>query len=1056
MSFGETIAICTAIMLSLVSTASAQETFTPSQLDFFENEVRPILVQRCYECHADGEAGGGLSLQSRKAMLSGGETGAAIVPGDADASLIIEAIRYDGNYEMPPDSKLPDEEIAVLEKWVAAGAAWPQHSDIEVEAAGDSFDIEARKETHWCWQPLQHPELPSQLDGTPIDFLINRQLDAQGLQPNEKADRSTLLRRVSFDLTGLPPNETLVKDFVVDESIQLEAVIDQLLASPHFGERWARHWMDLARYAETYGHEFDYPIRNAWRYRDYLIRAFNADVPYDQFVVEHLAGDLLPQPRRHPTQQFNESILATGFWFLGEATHAPVDAKEDEARRVDNQIDVMSRSFLGLTVACARCHDHKFDAISAKDYYALSGFLQSSRRQEVRVDVDGASRAAAERATELLREMLNLKQEFSDRVRDTDVETLAVRLAAAVQGELAEETEPLRRAVRSKSLDATDHPLHVLKLLATDAAAAKSSLAEVAKIPVSDSTSTARYDLDFRFSGNALATQSLEPLIAGSRLQFMHPAAVSSASLGLPFVGSMRSETFTIEHDYLHVRLMAKNARVRLIIDGNVMHEFNQLLFEGLHHDKVNFETPRWLTLGKALKNYRGHRAWLEIDDLGDGYFAVDRVKFSDRKNPPPAVQSELLHAIAKEVDGEDSSVASIAKAAAVQLVDVKDLSSVLNWVRQYELESLFGADEISARVRACHQQLLENAKQVPSPALAIAISDGSAEDEFVFIRGNHKTKGDVAARQFLTAVAGPEDWKTYADIDGSGRLQLAEKIVDRDNPLTSRVIVNRVWHHLFGVGIVKSVDNFGVLGQRPSNPELLDYLAEEFMADGWSLKRLVRRLMLTEAYQRSSTPNFANQQLDPDNVFLSRANVRRLQGESIRDSMLSVAGVLDDELFGPPVKIHLTDFMKGRGRPRESGPLDGDRRRSIYVEVRRNFLSPMMLAFDTPIPFNAIGKRSASNVPAQALILMNDPFVLQQAERFAKLVIDNGGNVESKIEAAWLLALSRKPRDAELKRCVAFVEKHAKRLGVEVDSQEVWRDFCHVVFNTKEFIFLN
>ncbi|MBI2479878.1 MAG: DUF1549 domain-containing protein [Planctomycetia bacterium] len=387
--------------------AAATPNFDAAAIEFFEKEVRPLLVSRCYECHGTDskEPRGGLRLDSRQAAIAGGDTGPAVVPHQPEESLLIDAINYGEVYEMPPKSKMPANEIAVLTKWVAMGAPWP-NEDIAATDHLNAFDLAARRATHWCWQPVRDLPPPQvQQRNWPqqaLDGFILAKLQEAGLRPAAPADKRTLIRRAYFDLIGLPPSPAEVNAFLKDESPRaFGKVIDQLLDSPHFGERWARHWMDLMRYAETYGHEFDYAIPHAYKYRDYLVRAFNADVPYDRFVIEHVAGDLLQPPRRHPTEGYNESVIATSSWWLGEATHAPVDVLGDEAGRIDNQIDVFSKTFLGLTVACARCHDHKFDAITTKDYYAIAGFLQSSRRHEALLDRNGKLAAAAAELTAL-------------------------------------------------------------------------------------------------------------------------------------------------------------------------------------------------------------------------------------------------------------------------------------------------------------------------------------------------------------------------------------------------------------------------------------------------------------------------------------------------------------------------------------------------------------------------------------------------------------------------------------------------------------------------------
>ena len=362
----------------------------------------------------------------------------------------------------------------------------------------------------------------------------------------------------------------------------------------------------------------------------------------------------------------------------------------------------------------------------------------------------------------------------------------------------------------------------------------------------------------------------------------------------------------------------------------------------------------------------------------------------------------------------------------------------------------------VAAELDSIRDQVATINSTNPAPELGLAMTDGTGEDEYVFIRGNHKTLGNIATRRFLTAISD----RPLNPPDGSGRLQLAQKITAPNNPLTTRVAVNRIWHHLLGRGIVESVDNFGVLGKRPTHPELLDYLANAFAVDGWSVKRMIKRIVMTETYQMSSRPNPEAIAIDPDNNLLHRARIRRLQGESIRDSILQVSGSINTKMYGPPVPVHLTSFMGGRGRPGKSGPLDGAGRRSIYTAVRRNFLSPMLLAFDTPIPFNATGKRNVSNVPAQALILMNDPFVIEQAQRWAQRLVKENQSTSDRIKTVYLSALGRPVTEQELERAETFLRLQALESGIpekELNSNaEIWQDFCHVVFNLKEFIYIN
>ncbi len=373
--------------------------FDASALESFEKEVRPILAARCQSCHGPSKQKGGLRLDSRASALAGGDSGPAVVPGKPGDSLLVDAINYGEQVQMPPKSKLPPAEVAALTKWVASGAAWPVDERKGTGGTATVGLIWQARAKHWSLLPVRRVDPPAVKDAawprSPIDRFLLARLEAEGLKPAPDAERRAWIRRVTFDLIGLPPRVEDVEAFAADRSDDAdEKVVDRLLASPHYGERWARHWLDLVRFAETSGHEFDYAIPDAWRYRDYAIRAFNADVPYDQFVVEHLAGDLLPEPRRHPKDGTNESILATGFYFLGEGTHSPVDLRDEEAGRIDGQIDTLGKAFLGLTLACARCHDHKFDAITTKDYYALSGYLKSSRLQHAFLDPPGRNAAA--------------------------------------------------------------------------------------------------------------------------------------------------------------------------------------------------------------------------------------------------------------------------------------------------------------------------------------------------------------------------------------------------------------------------------------------------------------------------------------------------------------------------------------------------------------------------------------------------------------------------------------------------------------------------------------
>ncbi len=1286
LGFGSACLFLTLFLSSGNSFAQDEPKFSTEQIEFFESRIRPLLIDKCFECHGPEAKPleGGLSLSSRKSALVGGDTGPAIEPGIPEESLLIDAINYGDVYEMPPDTKLPQADIDTLTQWVEMGAPWPAEQGNMVEK--EKFDIAARRSAHWCWQPVKSPAMPNIKKSTwprdSIDNFVLSKLESAKLEPADDASKRTLIRRVYFDLIGLPPSPTQIQKFLDDDSDGAFAkIVDELLASPRFGERWARHWMDLFRYAETCGHEFDYPIPHAYRYRDYLIRAFNRDVPYDQLIREHIAGDLIEQPRRHETEEFNESLIGTGFWFFGEGHHGPVDVKADEAKRIDNQIDVMSKSFLGLTVSCAKCHDHKFDAISTKDFYALAGFLKSSRRQDAMLDPGRRIEKAHSEFKQLSDEADQAIEQFVSLADQSDAQKIAEYLTAAilklrndpdwsrpekvvVQGEnlrvinndhgtlTPQELKPqgerfawqdnkqlwwvdgepgskatlefdldsviepqefelfanftkakdygkanifvdgqavltdfdfyseeltttgaislgthsfengkhelvleitghhekaiprhmlgidfielkptkvlngnsqeeqadfnerhqhldqilvnnLVKAIKLSRLSTELHPLHLLQELSNGNLAIDAEwvahLAQQIERKRNQSIQSTKDAVVFESFDHGLPERWYQTGFAvfdsqGTSTEHLsvenewlaEPTAVHSGRGGKNYKGVIRSPTFTINHDKIFYRIKGGKARIRLIIEGYQLDLYNALLFNGMKIDFAGSEDYRWIEQSRDLKNHKGRTAHIEILDQSDGFFSIDKIILTNGPAPvdPP---SKATQQIASQLSEQfENSIEAMAKRIAEQVVSSvvqsdseaislrswiieNDLSAILTPAVEHnasgiakDLQSISTTDQniscatLAEKIKTLHREASTKNDQVPSPFLAIAMDDGPGQNEHVFIRGNHKTLGDIVERRFLEALTD----NSMKIERGSGRMQLANRISDPKNPLTPRVIVNRIWHHLLGRGIVASVDNFGVLGQRPTHPKLLDHLAVRFVDNGWSIKKLIREIVLTRTYQLSSVPNLESKEADPDNKLFHAANIHRLEGEAIRDSILIISGELDETMYGPSVPIHLTPFMGGRGRPGKSGPLDGNRRRSVYIEVRRNFLSPMMLAFDTPTPFNTLGRRNRSNVPAQALILMNDPFIFDQAQKWAKRLIGDGQEPIDRINTIYLEAFGRPPTSPELKEAQTFLADYASELRVEEkaikSNIELWRDFCHVMFNVKQFIFID
>jgi hypothetical protein len=1113
-------------------------------VEFFERKVRPILVEHCYKCHAatGTKVKGGLLMDSRAALLKGGDTGPVLVPGSPEKSRVIEAIGYKNvDRQMPPKGKLPDAVIADLTAWVKMGAPWPRETAATAGAKQAHFDIQTRKEAHWAWQPIRAYKPPGTKDANwarlPIDAFIQAGLEVKGMKPNPAADRRTLLRRVTFDLIGLPPTAQEIDAFLTDESPRaFENVVDRLLASPRFGERWARHWLDLVRYAESRGHENDYTTPNAYQFRDYVIRALNADVPYNQFVTEHLAGDLLGKPRLDPREGFNESILGTGFWLLGEEVHSPVDPRQDEADRFDNRLDVMTKTFLALTVSCARCHDHKFDAISSKDYYALLGFLESSSYRLARFDsAECNRRVAADLARLRERARPDIHQAIAAVMHDV-LEHLTDYLLAAREGVLtckaitkqAESAMDCRKLdaiaearglrpdvlrawvahLRSAAQDSRD-VFHAFAKLALDAGAIKSRESEAVNQLLTEmrhqvnqakeSLQTAEVIIDYakcrpndwlpddsgfgpapsRPGDVHLSGGAKQPIVRlterdaaaydrawdGLRLSTNSENDPGALSARVRAGRSIRTPSFTVSKGKLYY-LARGVGQAYAAVDQHAV------ILGPLHaHLVLGINTGgKYQWVCHDLTAYKGHPAHVEFTAAGGAEFEIAMVV---QANLAPAecddVKQALLDAVTNPANASPVELASAYQRLfqdAAKCLDTGRMrevprgatfSRLANWVlshpelRDARTESCTQLAETAGKHIAARNRQLTAIKQ--DSRLALAMQDGSGVDERVFIRGSTKALGKVAPRRFLDALAGPDPLPIK---HGSGRLELARQMTDPAiNPLLPRVMVNRVWHHVFGRGIVASVDNFGVLGDAPTHPELLDYLAQRFVHDGWSVKKLIRALVLTNTYQMSSQPTPDAEFSDSQDLLLHRMRVRRLEGEAIRDSLLAVSGRLNPRMYGPAVPVHLTPFLDGRGRP-ESGPLDGNGRRNLYLAVRRNFLSPLLLTFDTPIPFSTVGRRTVSNVPAQALILLNDPFVHQQAELWARRVLAQPGNAADRITGMYVDALGRPPSASELTACVEFLERQSRLRQAKPDDLAPWQDLAHALFNTKEFIFLN
>jgi cytochrome c553 len=1055
------------LVLLILGVAAPARAADPSAegVEFFEKRIRPLLADNCFRCHSrDTKQKAHLRLDSRTAMLKGGDNGPALKPGEPDNSLIIKAVRFTGAIKMPKNSKMSDEAIADLTAWVKMGAPWPGGDDKDATTnSPKEFDLKERAK-HWAFQPLK-PGGPPAVKNTDwprntIDRYILAKLEAKSLSPAGPADERTLLRRVTFDLTGLPPTPAEIDAFLADDSPEAyERVVNRLLDSPHYGERWARHWLDLVRYAETYGHEYDFEMPEAYEYRDYVIRAFNSDLPYDQFVTEHVAGDLLPKPRRHPKDRFNESILGTGFWHLGEAAHSPVDVRQNQADHLDNQIDVFGKTFLGLTIACARCHDHKFDAIASKDYYALAGYLESSRYQRAFIDAPEPTREIIKRLGEVKADAQPLAVAASARTLLSHLDALPdaakadpllkpyLELAHADEKQFAAKRKELAEKLKGEGDRAT-------------AVASKAiHFDEFAKSSYADWFITGE---SFGYAPSRIGDVTLRT-DGGLPVQRVFRAGVAHSGLvSNKLQGALRSRTFRIEKDHVLYHVAGRDVRVNLIIDGYQL--IRDPIYGGLTFTVNHGDSFAWAAQNVSM--WKGHNAYVEFLDDGDGWIALEQILFADSGTPAEAPNRLLVGLLDDPAADTQAKYKEKLQALLRRIVDewradqvgnaidAADRIAVLNALLTSEWPH--GTSTPTAereRLKVLQARYREIEATIPKPRRAMAMTEGTGVNEHIFIRGSHKNLGPEAPRRFLEAIAGPNQ---AAPAQGSGRLELAKRMVDGTDPLLPRVMVNRLWQHHFGEGIVASTDNFGVLGQLPTHPELLDFLASEFIRQGWSIKKMHRLMVLSNTYRMASRSEAKAEESDPQNKLLHRMPVRRLEAECIRDSILAVSGRLDDQMFGPSVPPHLTPFMQGRGRPSSSGPLDGDGRRSIYLGVRRNFLNPMFLAFDYPIPFTAIGHRSVSNVPAQALTMMNNPFVVGEAQRWAKSVLaEKDLTAVARVEKMHVAAFGRPPSEEELKESLTFLEEQRKEYG-KIDDPRAWSDLCHVLLNVKEFIFVN
>jgi mono/diheme cytochrome c family protein len=927
-----------------MSTVPAQ---AAAQEEFFEKKVRPIFAANCQRCHNAKSKVAGLDLTTSEAFQRGGDSGPVINKENPEQSRLLKVIGYDGEMKMPPSGKLKGHEIAALTEWVKMGAPWPGGA---TPTAPESWpkgpnarSFTEEEKGFWAYQPMKEvtpPQASSHVKDetwaqSPIDRFILRKLEEKNLQPAPPADKLTLLRRATLDLTGLPPAENEIRDFLADRSPEaFNKVVERLLASPRYGERWGRHWLDVARYADSTGNDEDHRYPHAWKYRDYVIESFNNDLPYDQFIREQVAGDLLPAKAGGEVNR--RGIIATGFLALGPKAIAQQDKKKMLYDVYDEQVDVTTKAFLGLTVSCARCHDHKFDPILTKDYYAMIGMFASTRSF-----TNPESHVSA-----VLEKPLVPKEEF-ERYKAASREHQAKerRIRIAIE-EIVDEVK--EGAVKENWSRLADYFVATREVYQGGA-----PLAEVARRANLNEEALRRWG-DFLKPGDD---------VRGYLNEWNDAAADKLAATAQGYQDRFRKRFAEWEEKISKWRA-----------------EYRKALAENKPlPDKPKFEAG---------------------DDrfFNDVYFAGGPFDVSDK--------------------------------------DQKRFSS-----------------EQWPRLTALHKEQAELKKSAPGePEMACAIEDGDQVEQKVFVRGDYNNPGEAAPRGFPAILA---RYDTKPSFVGSGRLQLAEWLTQPGHPLTARVMVNRIWQWHFGEGLVRTPDNFGKTGERPTHPELLDYLAAQFVKNGWSIKAMSRMIMLSSSYRMSSVNPTVAEEADPDNRLLTRFSRRRLSVEEMRDGLLAIDGTLDLTMGGT--------LQTGRGTDGENNQArlslnpEKLKRRTVYLPLRRANLPTLLNLFDFGDATTASGKRQLTNVATQALFWLNSEFLNERAQIVAKSLLDqNEMSDAARTETAYARILNRRPDKSEIDQALNYVAGFKQKFAGEKADQKAWQSLCRVLMSSNDFVYVD
>ncbi len=1013
---------CSLAIFVATSVACAAEP-TKEDLAFFENRIRPLLVEHCQKCHGAKKQESGLRLDHREMMLAGGDRGAAVDLADAGASLLLKAVQHEGDLKMP-EKKLPQPAIADLAEWIRRGAPWP--AEAKTATALRSGPITKEERLFWSLQQSQEASLPEVKDAsrinTPIDHFIAAAWEKSGLVPSTPADKRTLLRRATFDLTGLPPELEDVNAFLADDSPDAFAkTIDRLLASPAYGERWGRHWLDVVRYADTAGETADYPVREAYRYRNYVIESLNRDKPYDEFVREQIAGDILA--RTAPREKYAELVTATGY--LAISRRFGFDSENYHHLTIQDTIDTLGQSFLGLTLGCTRCHDHKFDPVTTSDYYALYGIFESSRyafpgseqKQKVRAmapllppeEAAAAWRKYDERFAVLAKQLETAKQAVpSVKVRslddiDGDFELQGVS-AGGSRGVLVPPwtyageplitngaQSPLKNTYRGGGVGAMlpggDGEHSVAQAIPAYLAKHAKSLSVSFDFRMTPAQAGSKGEYRF-FVGNGASTPAAEVFISSEavfvrsgdevkEVRKLKPGQWYQAQLHLDIAAGTWQASIAAPGDPF--------TSEPLKLAGGLRGEVNHLAFDARGH-------------------LPGARPMLEIDNI-----AASRVPFPSVDSPLPALPTP---------EGEIKA----------QPADKNAVPEVLAEINP----------------------LLEN-----GPCeLAYAVVEGTPGNTRIQKRGEPSKLGDEVPRRWLDILGGDALAKDNA---GSGRLELANWLTRKENPLTARVMVNRIWQHHFAQGLVATENDFGTRGSRPTHPELLDFLATRFPADGWSIKKMHRRMMLSSVYQLSSAEPATT--TDPANLLLAHYPRQRLDAESLRDSLLLLGGNLDRSVGKEQPFPAMATWGFTQHNPFTA--VYESSRRSIYLMTQRLKRHPYLSLFDGADTNASTPRRQETTVPTQSLFLLNDPFVHEQAAGLARRVHASAADEPARIRVAYEIILTREPTTDDLVAEQMFLSEYRKILdgsNVPADQRDVaaWSALVRTLFTRNEFLFVD